>query len=87
MRILDELENEYLEDIREKNADDDHLRAFKIGWADQLSEDRRSYGNDALKTLTWQNVGYRLAKVFGAQDEEAIQNVFLMLKLEYSRQG
>ena len=76
-----------MDDIRDKNPGDDHLRAFKTGWEDQLSEDRRSYGNDALKTLTWQNVGYRLAKVFGAQDEEAIQNVFQMLKLDYQRQG
>jgi hypothetical protein len=64
---------EFKEDGRSTEPNVDRLRKgnFKHGWGDATERDEE-YTAETLKTLTWQNLGYRLGKLLG-KTSEAIQ--------------
>ena len=60
---------------------------FKAGWRDavaSLAGERELY-ND-LRTLTWQNLGYRLGRVFGEVPDEVKETVFNLFREHYRLQ-
>ena len=63
-------------DIR--NADPDqsgHRRArFLDGWSNAVGG--ASYSGETLHELTWENLGYRLGKLFGPTDRDAIVELY-----------
>ena len=63
-------------DIRRDPAEDDHnhrLGAFKAGWT-KATKGRQYDG--VLDKLTWDNLGWRLGKLFGETSEEQIEELF-----------
>lgn len=54
----------YAEDIREINPKANYrMGRFKVGWNNALNG--AELGDDVLEQLTWQNLGWRLGKLFG----------------------
>lgn len=52
-----------------------HRRArFRQGWLHAV--EGRIYGDAALKELTWDNLGYRLGRIFGSTSEEMIDQQY-----------
>jgi len=52
-----------------------HRRArFRQGWLNAV--EGKGYGDTALKELTWDNLGYRLGKLFGPASEEMIDTQY-----------
>ena len=66
----------YEEDIRSINFNKNgHRRGrFKVGWGKAVKGE--SYGAEALRRLTWDNLGWRLGKLFGEADEAMIDDMY-----------
>lgn len=60
------------DDVRHTDPNEDSRRRtrFKQGWRDAI--EGQKYGPGAMQRLTWQNLGYRLGKVFGETSPEQI---------------
>ena len=87
LQVLAELEHltldkEFEKDITNKNPGNRNLRAFNDGWNNQVSG--QEYGS-ALRDLTWNNLGYRMARRFGKQSEEEMSYVFRVIKEDFKR--
>ena len=70
-------------DIRSTEPDATaHRRArFKVGWRE--ATEGGTYGADALAELTWQNLGYRLGRLFGPTTVELQDEMYdLCVKLQ-----
>ena len=71
----------YTEDRRQE-PDSDRQGAFKRGWEEAIksqggSDVWKRYSDDPeLKTLTWDNLGYRLGSLFGDSTDELKQEMF-----------
>ena len=71
----------YIEDRRQE-PDSDRQGAFKRGWKEATksqgdSDVWKRYSDDPeLKTLTWDNLGYRLGSLFGDSTDELKQEMF-----------
>jgi hypothetical protein len=72
----------YERDDREP-PDDQRRRAFVLGWNDCIERDRQ-YSQEALSTLTWQNLGNRLAQRFGAQTKEDPRDLYEILAAQWA---
>ena len=68
---------------RDERQTPDNLRRFRFGqgWRD-AAELGKEYSDETLKTLTWQNLGYRLGKVFGHQRFKEISSAFDFFEAE-----
>lgn len=67
----------YETDIRRDPAEDDHNRrlgAFKGGWTKAVQGEK--YGGVLDAELTWDDLGWRLGKIFGETEEERIEELF-----------
>lgn len=64
-----------LKDLR-NTPSDGRVRAFHQGFKHALDETRDDYASSTLSKVTWQNLGYRIAKAFGDQSEEWIDCSF-----------
>ena len=66
----------YEEDVRSTNPNETgHRRGrFKAAWKKAVRGE--SYGSQALKRLTWDNLGWRLGRLFGATDDELIDEMY-----------
>ena len=64
--------NRDFEDVRHDDPNDTaHREAqFRAGWKAALTGQR--YTDDALRRLTWNNLGYRLGFAFGPTSDEMI---------------
>jgi len=64
------------EDIRHEDPNDTaHRKArFREGWRDAATGP--PYGEDALKQLTWQNLGYRLGVLFPDTRPELVDKLY-----------
>jgi len=52
-----------------------HRRArFRQGWRNAV--EGRVYGDEALKALAWDNLGYRLGRLFGDTSDEMIDEQY-----------
>ncbi|WP_338737894.1 endonuclease/exonuclease/phosphatase family protein [Haloplanus salilacus] len=59
----------YEDDVRTVDPDANYRRGrFKVGW--QNAVDGTEMGDDVLRRLTWENLGWRLGTLFGATSEE-----------------
>ncbi|MGB0325858.1 MAG: hypothetical protein ACPGGL_10060 [Phycisphaerales bacterium] len=69
---------ESLSDVRDfRNAPSDgRLRAYRQGFKHALDETREDYASRTLCKVTWQNLGFRVAKEFGEQTDEWIDLSF-----------
>ena len=69
---------ESLSDLRDlRNAPSDgRLRAYHQGFKHALDETREDYASTTLSKVTWQNLGFRMAKKFGEQTDEWIDLSF-----------
>lgn len=62
-------------DVRNPNPDATlHGSRFKIGWADATSG--TVYTDRTLKSLKWQNLGWRLGALLGPTSEELIEEQY-----------
>lgn len=63
-------------DEREKDAHkNEHRRArFRQGWQKAVANE--DYTGDTLKRLTWDNLGYRLGKLFGETSPEEVNHLY-----------
>ena len=64
-----------LKDLR-NTPSDGRVRAFHQGFKHALDETRDDYASSTLSKVTWQSLGYRIAKEFGNQSEEWIELSF-----------
>ena len=64
-----------LKDLR-NTPSDGRVRAFHQGFKHAQDETRDDYASSTLSKVTWQNLGYRIAKEFGDQSEEWIELSF-----------
>ena len=69
---------ESLSDLRDLRnpANDGRLRAYHQGFKHALDETREDYSSTTLSKVTWQNLGFRVAKEFGEQSDEWIDLSF-----------
>lgn len=70
---------DYEEDRRQENPGSDRQGAFKRGWSAAVKGEEESsrYGADPeLTELTWDNLGYRLGRLFGPTSDELKQELF-----------
>lgn len=56
-------------------GDENRRSRFLGGWRDASERDRQ-YDTKPLQSLTWQNLGYRMGKIFGPQEEAEIHVAF-----------
>ena len=89
LHILNELErmsldHEYKEDHRAKNPNKNHLDNFLYSWREFISTNK-GYSEKTMETLTWTNLGERMAVRFGEQSEEEMIFVFRILKEEHNK--
>lgn len=59
----------------EPNVDNYRKRNFKIGWNDATIRGKE-YSAETLETLYWQNLGYRLGKLFGETSKELQEEMY-----------
>jgi hypothetical protein len=59
----------------------DRLRRgrLKAGWKD-ATDRKKVYGQDALQTFTWQNLGYRAGRWFGVQSDSEVMRAYECLE-------
>jgi hypothetical protein len=70
---------EYDEDHRRDGPEPDRQGAFKRGWGAAVKGNDESprYGDDPeLTNLTWDNLRYRLGRLFGLTSDELKQELF-----------
>jgi hypothetical protein len=67
---------EYVRDIRETEPDAYHQTAFRRGWHEANAVPAHNYQPNALKELTWQNLGWRLGKLLGQTSDETINEFY-----------
>ena len=70
---------DYEDDERQENPGSDRQGAFKRGWGAAVKGEEESsrYNDDPeLKNLTWDNLGYRLGRLFGSTSPELKQELF-----------
>ncbi|SEH52586.1 hypothetical protein SAMN05192561_104156 [Halopenitus malekzadehii] len=70
---------DYEDDKRQENPGSDRQGAFKRGWGAAVKgeEDSSRYNTDAeLTNLTWDNLGYRLGRLFGPTSDDLKQELF-----------
>lgn len=69
---------EYRDDVRHKapNETNERKLALRRGWTHAVSGTRSPYGEKALEDLTWQNLGYRLGKIFGDASVEHRERMY-----------
>jgi putative restriction endonuclease len=86
VQFLLERKFDYDRDER-KTPDGARATRFKTGWRDavaSLSGERPLYTD--LRTLTWQNLGYRLGRVFGDVPDEVKDTAFNLFSEHYRLQ-
>jgi len=73
--VMDGLE--YVSDDRDTEPNKDNYRKerFKRGWNDAAKQ-KKKYDADVLKTLKWQNLGYRLGKLLGEASAETQEEMY-----------
>ena len=64
-----------LKDLR-NTPSDGRVRAFHQGFKHALDESRDDYASETLSKITWQNLGFRMAKEFGDRSDEWIDLSF-----------
>ena len=63
------------DDRSEDPNESGHRRArFRQGWLNAV--EGQVYGDAALDKLTWENLGYRLGKLFGETTDEMIEQQY-----------
>lgn len=70
---------DYEENQRQENPGSDRQGAFKRGWGAAVKGENESsrYNDDPeLNNLTWDNLGYRLGRLFGDTSDELQQGLF-----------
>lgn len=77
--ILTELK--YDKDIR-KRPDNLRKSRFITGWNDAVIKGKQ-YREEILKSLTWQNLGYRLGNKYGNVSTSEIENIFQLFSEHY----
>ena len=87
LQVLAELERlsldkEFEMDDTNKNPGKENYREFNTGWNKQVAGKKYKA---ALKTLTWNNLGYRMAKRFGEKSEDDRRYVFRVIKEDFKR--
>jgi 5-methylcytosine-specific restriction protein A len=70
-------------DVR-RPPDDARARQFRMGWEDATVRDG-IYGEATLSRLTWRNLGYRFGQHVGQRPIDAIDAIYRILALGYSR--
>lgn len=69
----------YEDDKRQENPGSDRQGAFKRGWGAAVKgeeESSRYNADPELTNLTWDNLGYRLGRLFGPTSGELKQELF-----------
>lgn len=51
------------------DPDDQRLNVFERGWSEAVDSEKDDFGEQAFKTLSWRNLGYRLGLLFGETPE------------------
>lgn len=70
---------DYETDKRQENPGSDRQGAFKRGWGAAVKgedESSRYKADPELTDLTWDNLGYRLGRLFGPTSDELQQELF-----------
>ncbi|MFD1513802.1 hypothetical protein [Halomarina rubra] len=68
----------YDEDVRKVDPERNYRRGrFKKGWNDAV--DGKEYGEETLRTLTWENLGWRIGSIVGEANEHRQQEVYSQL--------
>lgn len=64
----------YIDDVRVEAPEENHrLGRFKVGWNDAVDDEEY---DAVLDELTWQNLGWRLGKLFGETSEELQEEMY-----------
>ena len=63
-------------DVRDPNPDATHHRGarFKVGW--KRAVNGTDYGEQALRELTWENLGWRLGKLLGPASKKTMNDMY-----------
>ncbi|KTG11447.1 hypothetical protein AUR64_04115 [Haloprofundus marisrubri] len=65
----------YKDDVRMIDPDDNYRRGrFKVGWRN--TDDGTEMGEEVLNQLTWENLGWRLGKLFDDTSEDLIEELY-----------
>jgi hypothetical protein len=74
-------------DVRDTNPDATARRRarFQIGW--QHAVEDREYGEDTMSRLTWQNLGWRLGRIFGATPDSLIEEMYVWCVAQQAEVG
>jgi len=65
----------YEEDVRKIAPDANYRRGrFKVGWNDAV--DGKELNEEVLSQLTWENLGWRLGKLFGETSEDLKEDLY-----------
>lgn len=62
---------------RNPDPDNEALKVFKNGWWMGANPDGEDFGENAHRELSWQNLGYRLGKLFGDTSDEMIKEMYV----------
>jgi hypothetical protein len=71
----------YAEDIRDRDPGPNHRGEFKKGW--KAAVDGSEYTEKTLNELTWNNLGYRLGRLFGETSPEQMEQMYEWCKNQY----
>ena len=71
----------YVKDIRHKDPGALRRREFMKGW--KAAVKGSEYTEETLKVLTWNNLGYRLGRLFGETSPEQMEQMYEWCKNQY----
>lgn len=61
-------------EVDDRNPSDNYRKArFREGWQNAVTG--QAYSSATLKKLTWDNLGYRLGKLFGETSDQLIDEM------------
>lgn len=63
-------------DVRSKDPDQNAHRLSRFRQAYRKGAAGETYGTRTLQRLTWDNLGWRLGKLFGPAEEELIEELY-----------
>ena len=72
----------YTEDVRNRNPTGNHLGNFKKGWKNAVEGQEYEAVLDELK---WNNLGWRLGKLFGETSEESKEHIFNWCRVQINQ--
>ena len=82
------MDNRSFEIDDRQSPDHYRRREFRKGWKNSLRIDlENEYTGETLKKLTWNNLGYRLGRIFGDTPDEMIEELYDWSVRHYQKRG